>query len=180
MAQTAMKDITASLPNPPVPPSPSSPVAPARPPVRPLEQRRLKLVVSSASDVGNHWIAVAPAGVTIETILQPEWWSSVATQLRIGDTVDVQNDSRDLWAKVLVRETSKTRVLVGLIQHVEFGALVESFESAAHRVRYTGPHGKWAVERISDGKIVRDGLDAKEDAETAMKGIDRSIERRVM
>jgi hypothetical protein len=166
-----VKDTTASLPpNPPVPPSPSSPPAPARPPVRPLEARRLKLVVSSASDIQNGWAIVVPAGTSVETILSPEFYSSVASQLRIGDFVDVHSDGRDFVARLYVRETSKTRASVALIGLTRFDALIESFEPAAHRVKYAGPHAKWTVERIGDGRAVKDGYESREDAETAMKG----------
>jgi hypothetical protein len=162
-------------------PTAAPPGAPARPPIRPLEARRLKLVCSSASDIGNHWAVVIPADVSIETVLEPAWWANVATQLRVADTVDVHRDDRTLYAKLYVRAVGRARVAVALIQQVEFGALETetASEPASHRVKYGGPHNKWCVERILDRKVVKDGCDTREDAETAMKGIEASLARKV-
>jgi hypothetical protein len=148
-------------------------------PLRPLQNNRLKLVCSSASDVGNHWAIVVPADVTIETVLLPEFWSNVAPQLRVADTVDVHGDGRDFYAKLYVRDVSRARVSLGLIQHTTFDALAESSEPRAHRVKYAGPHSKWVMERIADGRIMKDGCETKEAAEDALKAIERSLDRKV-
>jgi hypothetical protein len=144
-----------------------------------LEARRLKLIVSSASDMGSHWGIVAPAGVSIEMICTPSFWCNVAPQLRVADTIDVHSDGRDFYAKLYVREVGRARVSVALIQQVEFGELETVNELASHRVKYGGPHSKWAVERVSDRKIMKDGCDTREDAETAMKAIENSLDRKV-
>jgi hypothetical protein len=174
MAQPAtVKDTTTSL-------SPNPPVPPPRPPVRPLAQQRLKMVVSSASDIQNMWAVVVPAGTAVETVLLPEFWSNIADRLRIGDFIDVHSDGRDLVARLYVREVSKTRASVALIGLTQFDAPIERFEAAVHRVKYAGPHAKWTVERISDGKVVRENIDTREDAQDALRSIEKSINRRVM
>jgi hypothetical protein len=160
--------------------SPVSPVATEmKPPIKPLEQRRLKLICSSASDVGNHHAIVVSAGVNLDMIMEPAFWSNVAPQIRVADTIDVHSDGRDFYAKLYVREVARARVSVALIQHVEFGAMADTAEPAAHRVRYGGPHQKWLVERIADNRVMREGLENKEDADAAMKAIERSIDRKV-
>jgi hypothetical protein len=137
-------------------------------------------VCSSASDIGNRWAVVIPADVSIETVLEPAFWANVATQLRVADLVDVHSDGRDFYAKLYVREVARARVSVAQIQYVEFGALAETSEpAAAHRIRYAGPHNKWIVERISDHRIVRERCETKEDAETALKAIENSLDRKV-
>jgi hypothetical protein len=97
----------------------------------------------------------------------------------VADVIDVHRDDRSLYAKLYVREVGRARVAVALVQHAEFGALETVNELASHRVKYGGPHSKWAVERVSDRKIVKDGCDTREDAETAMKGIEASLARKV-
>jgi hypothetical protein len=130
--------------------------------------------------MGSHWGIVAPAGVSIEMICTPSFWCNVAPQLRVADTIDVHSDGRDFYAKLYVREVGRARVSVAQIQYVEFGALAETSEpAAAHRIRYAGPHQKWCVERVADGRMLKDGCATREDAETAMKGIDASIDRKV-
>jgi hypothetical protein len=162
-------------------PAAPPPGAPARPQIKPLEQRRLKLVCSSASDIGNHWAIVVPADVTLEVALEPAFWSNVAPQLRVADIVDVHRDDRTLYAKLYVRAVGRARVAVALIQSIEFGELETetTSEPVSHRLKYGGPHDKWCVERILDRKVVKDGCDTREDAETALKAIEASLDRKV-
>jgi hypothetical protein len=160
-------------------PAAAPPGAPARPQIKPLEQRRLKLICSSASDVGNWWAIVVPSDVTLEAVLEPAFWSNVAPQLRVADIIDVHSDGRDFYAKLYVREVGRARVAVALVQRAEFEALETVNELASYRVKYGGPHSKWAVERVSDRKIVKDGCDTREDVETALKAIEASLARKV-
>jgi hypothetical protein len=161
-------------------PAAPPPGAPARPQIKPLEQRRLKLVCSSASDIGNRWAVVIPADVSFEAVLAPAFWANVAPQLRVADIVDVHSDDRSLFATLYVREVGRARVSIAQVQHVRFGELETTNEPASlHRTRYAGPHNKWIVERISDRKIVRERCETKEDAETALKAIEASLDRKV-
>jgi hypothetical protein len=157
-------------------PAAPPPVMPGKLAVRPLEQRRLKLICSSASDLGNRWAIVVPTGVTMEMILLPDFWCNVSGQIRVADIIEVHADDRSLFASLYVREVGRARVSVALIQQVEFGELETTNEPASlHRTRYAGPHNKWIVERISDRKIVRERCETKEDAETALKAIENSL-----
>jgi hypothetical protein len=156
------------------------PVTPGNPPIRPIEQRRLKLICSSASDLGNRWAIVVPTGVTMEMILLPDFWCNVSGQIRVADIIEVHADDRSLFASLYVREVGRARVSVAQIQHVKFGELETTNEpTSLHRTRYAGPHNKWIVERISDRKVVRERCETKEDAETALKAIENSLDRKV-
>jgi len=55
-------------------------------------------------------------------------------------------------------------------------ALVSSAEAISHRVKYGGRHLKWVIERVADGKVVKDGLE-QEAAEQALKAIERSLSK---
>jgi hypothetical protein len=160
-------------------PAASPPVADAKPPIRPLEQRRMKLICSSASDLGNYWAIIVPAGVTVETILQPEFWANVADKLRPADSIEATNDSLDFLARFFVRSVGRARVSLALIQDVQFDALSETSEPAAHRIKFGGPHNRWCVERIADGKTIKENLETREDAESALKGIERATDRKI-
>jgi len=143
-------------------------------PAKPLEQRRLKLIAASASDIGNHWGAVLTTGTPFAATLQPEFWSNHASQLRPGDQIDIHSDGREFYGRLYVRDATKLRAFVGKIEFVEFNALASSTEAATHRVKYGGPHLKWVIERIADGKVIKDGLE-QEAAEQALKAIERSL-----
>jgi len=53
---------------------------------------------------------------------------------------------------------------------------VSSAEAISHRVKYGGRHLKWVIERVADGKVVKDGLE-QEAAEQALKAIERSLSK---
>jgi hypothetical protein len=151
---------------------PAHPIAVLVP--KPLVNNRLKLICSSASDIGNHWAAVLPIGVSFSAALQPEFWSNLSTQLRIGDVIDIHGDARDFFGRVYVRDTGRTRASVAKLEYHEFDALAPAGDPSSHRVKYSGPHTKWGIERIADGKLVKDNLDSKEAAEVALKGMERA------
>jgi hypothetical protein len=160
--------------------APVSPIATeVKRPVKPLEQRRLKLICSSASDLGNEWAIVVPSGTTIETILDPAYYANVASSLRIADSITAHWDDRSALAKLYITDTARTRVSVSKIFHVELDAPAESSEPKAYRVRYDGPHTKWCVVRVSDGRVVKDGCETKESAEIAMRAHEQAESRKV-
>ena len=146
-------------------------------PAKPLANNRLKLICSSASDIGNHWAAIVPAGVSFAAVLHPEFWSNHSTQLRAGDVIDVHADGREFFGRVYVRDTARTRTSVAKLEFHEFGALMQSAEPLSHRVEYAGLHSKWAIRRMADGKLIKEGLESQEAAELALKGMERSMNK---
>jgi hypothetical protein len=150
-------------------------VLPAKPPgMKPLAMNRLKLVCSSSSDIANHFAAVLTSGTPFASVLSPEFWSNHAPQLRVGDSIEVHSDDRSFFGRLYVRDVNKTRADVSKLEFVEFGALAQSNDASLYRVKYAGPHTKWAVERIADGKLVREGFETQDAAELALKGMERS------
>jgi hypothetical protein len=45
---------------------------------------------------------------------------------------------------------------------------------AVFRISYMGPHERWCVIRIADGKVMARQLDITEAAETQMKALERA------
>jgi hypothetical protein len=103
--------------------------------------------------------------------------SNVSTQLRIGDVIDVHADDRNVFGRLYLRDPGRTRTFVARLEYHEFDALASAAEPSSHRVKYGGPHTKWGVERIADGKLVVEGLADKEAAEVALKDIERSLNK---
>jgi hypothetical protein len=148
-------------------------------PPKPLANDRLKLISASAANICNRWAATLPRGIAFSAALFPEFWSNHAHKLNIGDTIEVHVDSRDWIGAVYVRDisSSKTRGYVGLITYVEFGAIAQSVEAVSHRVENLGLHQRWGIRRVADGKVAREGLESREAAELALKGIERSTNK---
>jgi hypothetical protein len=146
---------------------------------KPLAMNRLKLICASSSDIGNHFAAVLPSGTSFASVLNPEFWSNHAPQLRVGDLVDLHSDSRSWYGRVYVRDVTKTRASVSQIEFVEFGELAQATDASLYRVKYAGPHVKWGIELVADGKLVREGFETQEAAEVALKGLERSLSNKV-
>jgi hypothetical protein len=122
---------------------------------------------------------VVQSGVTLEQILEPAFWSNVAPQIRVADTIDVHSDGRDFYAKLYVREVARARVSVSLIQHIEFDALADTGEAKTYTIRYDGPHSKFCLVRVSDGRVVKDGIETRDAAETALRAHEAAEARKV-
>jgi hypothetical protein len=146
-------------------------------PAKPLANNRLRLICASSSDICNRFAAVLPAGTSFAATLDPAFWSNVSSQLRVGDVVEIHSDSRGFYGTVYVRDTAKTRAQVARLEFHEFEVLAQSADPTSHRVKYLGPHMKWGIERIADGKPVREGFENQEAAELALKGMERSTSK---
>jgi hypothetical protein len=147
--------------------------------IKPLAMNRLRLICSSSSDIANHFAAVLTSDTPFASVLSPEFWSNHAPQLRIGDSIEVHCDDRLWFGRVYVRDVTKTRACVSQLEFVDFGALAQSNDASLYRVKYAGPHSKWGVERVAEGKLVREGFDSEEAAEVALKSIERSLNNKV-
>ena len=94
---------------------------------------------------------VDPLVVPFEAALEPGFWSNVSTQLRISDIIEIHSDTRGFFGSLYVRDTGKTSAQVAQLEYHEFDVLTQSAEPSSHRVKYAGPHVKWAIERVADG-----------------------------
>jgi hypothetical protein len=101
----------------------------------------------------------------------------VAAQLRVGDQIEIHSDGRDFFGRLYIRDVSKTRAEVGRLEFHEFDTLTQSAEPSAYRVKYAGLHSKWSVERVSDGRLMREGCEDQETAQTALKAMERSMNK---
>ncbi len=75
---------------------------------------------------------------------------------------------------IYIRDVTKTRAQVARLEFHEFIEAVQSTDASPYRVKHQGPHLKWVVERIADGKIVKDGFETAEEAQAAAKAMERT------
>jgi hypothetical protein len=147
-------------------------------PFRPLQVNRLKLIRSSESDLGNLHAAVLPAGTPFEHALRPEVFGLVAHRLRIGDQIEVHVDDQTFFGRLLVRDVSgqgqvKTRASCARLELHHFDKVETDTAALTHQVRHAGPHLKWSIYRLADGKLIKDGFEERADAEKALASITR-------
>jgi len=152
----------------------------AKPELKPLAVARLKIIRSSESDVGNLFAAVTPSGTPFEHVLDPKFWSNLAGRLRIGDTIEVHTDDQLYFGRLLVRDVTGTganrnRASVAQLELHKFGEVdrMATADAITHRVEHKGPHLKFAVVQIADGKVVSDGHETAEAAEAKLRALVR-------
>jgi hypothetical protein len=164
---------------PPLAPAEPQFQAPARQPVRPLQKNRLKLIAASQTNFGNLHGAVLSAGTPFHHALDSAMWNNVASDLRANDQIQIHEDGGQFYGLVYVRRVAggggvKASVAVSKLFYVEFDEIQASTSNAAFRVAYQGPHQRWCVIRIADGKIMGDQFDSTEAAEVQMKALERA------
>jgi hypothetical protein len=144
--------------------------------VRALIEPRLKLVCGSASDVGNRFAAVLPLGQDFDAVKDPAFWALTAYKLRPGDTIEVHNDDMSFFGMLYVRDVSgaagtrlNNRAIVAVLGYGELGPIKKELKSKTHEVRFLGPHEKWSIVALVDGKLVKGGFGTPEAAGQWMK-----------
>ena len=118
----------------------------------------------------NVWHAVLPEGDDYENVFDPSYWAHVATKMRAGDEIIVINDQMTLRAHLVVKKAERLFVQVVEVSKVDLTIQTSSSEVLADyavEVKWAGPHDKFRVERIRDGK--REVLSAGMDKDAAEK-----------
>lgn len=115
----------------------------------------------------NTWCVYPENGVTFEEVMNPDFWSHVAKQMKPGDRVEVWAEDGTWWAELLVRDTRALAVLMGVISKIDFKSAREPKKNAKppYYVDWKGPHRKFAVVRDADNEVIKDGFAVKDDAE---------------
>lgn len=113
----------------------------------------------------NYWVwSDAPAGVMIETLLDPATWQHVAPKLLAGSHLIVQPEGLPWEAELIVLDAGTGFAKVRLLRQTH---LNEAGEVPAQvYVKWNGPKHRYAVFRKSDDVVLHYGCAAREDAET--------------
>lgn len=110
-----------------------------------------------------------PSGVELDDVLKPECWAHITRNLIFGSKVEVFAADGTWYAEMIVRSVGKTEAVMGMLSHVKFGATVSPIvEDAQHEIRMRGPR-KWSIIRKSDGAVIKEDIDTREQAEIALR-----------
>jgi hypothetical protein len=142
-----------------------------------LTEGRLRLVLSSAADIGNEFAAVTPAGTPFAHTLEPEFWAHVAYKLHVGDQINVHTDDGRYFGALYVRHVSapgaqrlNNRAIVGKLGYHEFDELKAVATDTEHDVRWMGPHMKWCVVALKDQRVLKEGCGTQDEARLWLRG----------
>lgn len=102
-------------------------------------------------------------GVDLETLLQPDYWTHVASKLRPGYRIEVLAGDGGWWAMLLVRAVGRHEAIVQCLQHVVLGDAQEVTASdMPYEVKWRGPARKFGIVRKADGEVIKDEFPVRE------------------
>lgn len=124
------------------------------------------------------WVVTPEAGVTLQNLLDPTFWSHVSGRMKPMDIVEVFIEDGSAYYRMMV--TSCNRIAANLIVLYSKDLTAEEQEtfntpvaSAAnnYEAKWQGPAEKWIVLRTKDKAKVKTGFGSREEAEAHIKDL---------
>ena len=124
----------------------------------------------------NVFVGKVEIGTAIEDILVPEYWSFHAPNLQPWDRIELQWEDMTRYVEVMVLDCAKTWAKVYILREEQIAKNVLKEECdvavvrilASHEVIHRGPR-RWSVVRKSDGAVIKEDMNLKDDAEDWLK-----------
>lgn len=108
------------------------------------------------------WSARPEAGTTIEQLMQPAYWASVAEQLKPGARIEVMPEDGAYFAEFIVRSCTRVSAVVYPLRVVQFEFAEQTETDPEYFVKWRGPSKKWCVMRKSDNVPVIEDQETQE------------------
>lgn len=136
-----------------------------------LRDSRIKLVEFARQ---THHV-VPEHGTKFEDILTETYWSMVAYKLKPCDIIEVHAEDGSYFAQLYVRATGTNWAKVSPVSFAQFDKSEVKHGSSEYEVAWKGPHRMFAVIRLADNEIIKDGFKAKEHAEEYLKSHSKAM-----
>jgi hypothetical protein len=123
-----------------------------------------------AEHVRQTWHVTPRTGDGPKDLLDPKYWVHVARNLKPGDKIEVLSEAREWYAEAVVLSAGQFGAKVAFtLDPIRLENSAETEEPEGYEVKWAGPSVKWRVIRKSDGQIVREDLQSREEAATWIK-----------
>ena len=113
------------------------------------------------------WYATPEPGTELKELLEPSYWTHVASKLRKGDRIEAI-DAEGVWfAEIYIKAANKVEAHVALMRECQLSkpvAQLSKDEIPEYQVKHYGG-GKFRVMRTSDKAILKDDIKGKETAQ---------------
>lgn len=133
--------------------------------------------MQNAEYLRRDWVCTAEEGTTVDDLLDPGYWSHVATQLTMYDRIEVRIDSGEYLLELLVKEAGRNWAQVALLHHHDLAGKVTTGEAvtADFDAVFKGPLRKWCAIRKSDSVALHEKMETKAQALEWISGYERTI-----
>lgn len=111
-------------------------------------------------------VVTIPQGVSLETALEPAFWSHVAQQVRPRDRIELWAEDRAWFADAVVVSASRLAVTLMVLAKVSLDAappaLPASVANSNFHIDYGGGVDLWRVIRNADSMVMASGMSQAE------------------
>ena len=131
--------------------------------------------IGLAEDKRHDWVVDAEFGTTLEQVLEPSYWSHMASQMVPGDHIEVRAEDFSWVAYLIVHYSERTyaKVVLDRIVRIESSSEAPAV-SLKHKTEWKGPHHKWVVIRISDSQMLHSGCKTRIEADEWLRNHEKA------
>jgi hypothetical protein len=134
--------------------------------VKKLEPARFK----GAEYERTAYVCTVENHVTREDLTEPSYWSHVAPKLRPWDKIEVRRDDGTYYAELIVLSSARTwaKVYVSAwhnLTSTDISQTEAEGNDLEFDLKYMGPHRRFAIIRKSDGAVIKDSIQTRDEAE---------------
>ncbi len=110
-------------------------------------------------------VANIPAGTSLETVLNPEYWSHYTKDITPNTIIECMCEDGSWEASLRVMFVSQTEVQTQVRWKATYDKVDVVEESETHFIKWISPANKFGVVRTSDKTVVKDGFYPKKQAQ---------------
>jgi hypothetical protein len=118
--------------------------------------------------------ATPRAGATIDDVMEPSYWMTIAHMLKVGSEIRVIPEDNSWYARLLIISVDKISATMGLIMYSDLKKR-STVSEEQFEIRTTHNNTKYGVFRKSDGVAVKQGLATEKQAEDYLSNYVRTM-----
>lgn len=134
--------------------------------------------VGLAENKRQDWVVDVPVSVTLEQAMEPSYWAHVAELMEPLDHIELRCEDGSWVADLIVQFCERNYARVVLKNLTKLEPVTDAPANAIdHKVQWKGPVLKFCVIRVSDDKIIKQGIKSKPLAYDELQEHEKSLRR---
>ena len=130
-----------------------------------------------AEQLRQDWVVNAEEGTVIEDVLEPGYWSHMASQMQPYDHVEVRLETGEWILELIVTSVGRNWAMTHVKAKHDMAPSAESMPPASkYKVKWRGVQHKHCVVRVSDNEILQAGCSTAKEASEWMANYERATQ----
>lgn len=144
------------------------------------ESKRDVMLMPARMQLAEHarqdWVATAEEGTLIEDVLNPQYWSHMASQMQPMDRIDVRIDTTEWLLELLVLQVGRNWARCAVLHRHDLAPVGDGdVVPSGFEVKWGGPVNKWRVIRLADREPLTSGHANREAAADWLRQYEKTI-----